>query len=125
MMSSILQSSMEHNLFRITVFTTIFFRNRCNCALSIPLLPRIIIAIILGVVAGSFVPGEWLRVFATFNGIFSQLLGFLIPLIIIGLVTPAIADIGRYEGRSAMAGWMTDNGPYYACEWTLDGVVEQ
>lgn len=37
---------------------------------------------------------------------------------------PAIADIGRYEGRSAMAGWMTDNGPYYACEWTLDGVVE-
>lgn len=38
---------------------------------------------------------------------------------------PAIADIGRYEGRSAMAGWMTDNGPYYACEWTLDGVVEQ
>lgn len=39
---------------------------------------------------------------------------------------PAIADIGRYEGPvSAMAGWMTDNGPYYACEWTLDGVVEQ
>ena len=28
MMSSILQSSMEHNLLRITVFTTIFFQNR-------------------------------------------------------------------------------------------------
>ena len=67
--------------------------------LHLPLLPRIIIAIILGVVAGSFVPGEWLRVFATFNGIFSQLLGFLIPLIIIGLVTPAIADIGESAGR--------------------------
>lgn len=38
---------------------------------------------------------------------------------------PVIADIGRYEGPvSAMTGWMTDNGPYYACEWTLDGVVE-
>ena len=39
---------------------------------------------------------------------------------------PAIADISRYEGRPADGkdGWMTDNGPYYACEWTPDGVVE-
>lgn len=39
---------------------------------------------------------------------------------------PAIADISRYEGRPADGkdGWMTDNGPYYACEWTLDGIVE-
>ena len=43
---------------------------------------------------------EWLaRVFMTFNGIFSQFLGFLIPLIIVGLVTPAIAELGRGAGK--------------------------
>jgi len=59
------------------------------------LLPRIIVAIILGVVIGQVLPLAWVRLFVTFNYLFSQFLGFLIPLIIIGLVTPAIADIGR------------------------------
>lgn len=67
--------------------------------LRLGLLPRIIIAIVLGVVAGSVLPMWAVRVFATFNGIFSQFLGFMIPLIIIGLVAPAIADIGRGAGR--------------------------
>ena len=40
-----------------------------------------------------------MRVFTTFNYVFSQFLGFLIPLIIIGLVIPAIADIRRSAGR--------------------------
>ena len=35
----------------------------------------------------------------TFNGIFSEFLGFIIPLIILGLVTPAIADIGKEAGK--------------------------
>lgn len=63
------------------------------------LLPRVIIAIVLGVLLGEFLPMSLVRVSATFNGIFSQFLGFMIPLIIIGLVTPAIADIGRGAGR--------------------------
>lgn len=43
---------------------------------------------------------EWLaRTFSTFNSIFSEFLGFLIPLIIVGFVTPAIADIGKDAGR--------------------------
>ena len=58
-------------------------------------LPRIFAAIILGVVIGQVLPLAWVRLFVTFNYLFSQFLGFLIPLIIIGLVTPAIADIGR------------------------------
>ena len=66
---------------------------------KIGLLPRIIIAIILGVLTGNVLPEMWVRVFVTFNYVFSQFLGFLIPLIIIGLVTPAIADIGRGAGR--------------------------
>ena len=63
------------------------------------LLPRIAIAIVLGILIGNVLPLQWVRVFVTFNYVFSQFLGFLIPLIIIGLVTPAIADIGRAAGR--------------------------
>ena len=63
------------------------------------LLPRIAIAIVMGIVIGNVLPEGWVRVFVTFNYVFSQFLGFLIPLIIIGLVTPAIADIGRSAGR--------------------------
>ena len=66
---------------------------------KIGLLPRIIIAIVMGILIGNVLPEAWVRVFVTFNYVFSQFLGFLIPLIIIGLVTPAIADIGRSAGR--------------------------
>jgi Na+/H+-dicarboxylate symporter len=66
---------------------------------KIGLLPRIIIAIILGILIGNVLPEGWVRIFVTFNYVFSQFLGFLIPLIIIGLVTPAIADIGKAAGR--------------------------
>ena len=63
------------------------------------LLPRIVIAIVIGVLLGNVLPEAWVRIFVTFNDLFSQFLGFLIPLIIIGLVTPAIADIGHSAGR--------------------------
>ena len=63
------------------------------------LLPRIIIAIVMGILIGNVLPEAWVRIFVTFNDVFSQLLSFLIPLIIIGLVVPAIADIGRSAGR--------------------------
>ena len=67
------------------------------------LLPKIIIAIVCGVVFGMFLPGEVVRVFLTFNGIFSQFLGFLIPLLILGLVAPAISDIGQGAGKMLLA----------------------
>ncbi len=63
------------------------------------LLPRVLIAIALGVLLGLVAPAWCVRVFLTFNAIFSQLLGFLIPLIILGLVTAAIGDIGKSAGR--------------------------
>ena len=66
---------------------------------KIGLLPRIVIAIVMGVLIGNVLPEAWVRIFVTFNDLFSQFLGFLIPLIIIGLVVPAIADIGRSAGR--------------------------
>lgn len=70
---------------------------------KIGLLPKIIIAIVCGVVFGMFLPGEVVRVFLTFNGIFSQFLGFLIPLLILGLVAPAISDIGQGAGKMLLA----------------------
>lgn len=63
------------------------------------LLPRILIAIVLGIAIGYVAPMWFARIMATFNAIFSQFLGFMIPLIIVGFVTPAIADIGGRAGK--------------------------
>ena len=67
--------------------------------IKISLLGKIILAICIGIGIGIFAP-EWIvRTFNTINGIFSQFLGFIIPLIIVGLVTPAIGDIGNKAGK--------------------------
>ena len=63
------------------------------------LLPRIVTAIVMGILIGNILPEAWVRIFVTFNYVFNQFLEFLIPLIIIGLVTSAIADIGKAAGR--------------------------
>ena len=67
--------------------------------IKIGLLGKIIIAIALGIGIGMFSPDWMVRIFLTFNGIFSQFLGFAIPLIIVGLVAPAISDIGNKAGK--------------------------
>ncbi len=67
--------------------------------IKIGLLARIVIAIILGIAIGTFFPAPLVRIFVTFNGIFSEFLNFSIPLIIVGLVTVAIADIGKGAGK--------------------------
>lgn len=65
----------------------------------IGLLGKIVIAIASGIGAGIAAPAWLVRIFLTFNGIFSQFLSFAIPLIILGLVTTAIADIGKTAGK--------------------------
>ena len=67
----------------------------------IGLLPRILIAITLGILLGLFSPDIPVRLFVTFNGLFSQFLGFLVPLIILGLVTPAIVNVEAESGAGA------------------------
>ena len=65
-------------------------------------LAAIVLALVLGSIkiGGSpFIPQAAGRIFATFSDLFSQFLSFAIPLIIIGLVTPAIADLGRGAGK--------------------------
>lgn len=63
------------------------------------LLGKILIAIAVGIALGFVAPAWIVRIFVTFNSIFSQLLGFAVPLIILGLVTTAISDIGKGAGR--------------------------
>ena len=66
---------------------------------------RILIAIAVGVGLGyaaihtgaAGVAG--VRVFKTFNVLFAQVLKFIVPLLILGLVTPAIANAGKGAGK--------------------------
>ncbi len=65
----------------------------------IPLLGWILLAIVLGVALGPVMP-KWLGdVFLTYNSIFSGFLGFAVPLLIFGLITPAIAELGQGAGK--------------------------
>ena len=66
---------------------------------KIGLLGKILIAIALGIGVGLIAQPWMVRTMLTFNGIFSEFLGFAIPLIILGLVTPAISDIGNTAGK--------------------------
>ena len=63
------------------------------------LLPKVLIAIALGVVCSFFFP-DWLtRCFITVNSIFSNFLGLFIPIIILGLIAPGIFELGKGAGR--------------------------
>ncbi len=63
------------------------------------LLPRVVLAILAGIGCGFFLPDWVTRIALTFNAIFGQFLNFVIPLLILGLVAPGIADLGRSAGR--------------------------
>ena len=63
------------------------------------LLAWIVLAIIAGYVCSLFFP-DWLaRVFVTFNGLFSNFLGFFVPVLIFALIAPAIAGLGKGAGK--------------------------
>jgi len=63
------------------------------------LLPRIAVAIVLGIALGAFMPTPVVRGVNTFVAAFDQFIKFMVPLIILGLVAPAIAETGRGAGR--------------------------
>lgn len=88
------------------------------------LLPKIIVAIILGICLGMFTPETPVRIFVTFNGLFSEFLGFLIPLIIVGLVTPAIAEIGKGAGKMLLVTAMLAYGATIFSGFLTYGVGE-
>ncbi|HZJ73514.1 MAG TPA: dicarboxylate/amino acid:cation symporter [Perlabentimonas sp.] len=63
------------------------------------LLFKVFLAIVFGTIFGLYLPESVNRIFATFNALFSQFLNFAIPLIIMGLIMPAISDLGRGAGK--------------------------
>ena len=63
------------------------------------LLPKVLIAIALGIVCSLFFPDGLTRVFITVNSIFSNFLGLFIPIIILGLIAPGIFELGKGAGR--------------------------
>ena len=63
------------------------------------LLILILIGIVAGIVCGWFFNEPLTRCFVTFNSLFSNFLGFCIPLIILGFVAPAISDLGGRAGK--------------------------
>ena len=69
------------------------------------LIPKLIIAIILGLLFGNFMPEVFIRILATFNSLFGNFLNFIIPLIILGFVVCGIADLGGSAGK--MLGFTT------------------
>lgn len=99
--------------------------------IKLGLLPLIIIAMGAGICAGMIFP-DWLsRVFITFNGIFSGFLDFIIPLLIIGFVAPAISDIGRGAGRmlafTAILAYVATISAglfaYFCCDWAFPSLI--
>lgn len=65
----------------------------------LPLLVKVIIALILGIICSNFFPVWLSRIFITFNSLFENYLNFVIPLLILGLVAPGIADLGKGAER--------------------------
>ena len=100
--------------------------------MKLGLLPRIIIAIALGIVCGLFFPGWIVRIFLTVNSLFGNFLNFIIPLLILGLVAPGIADLGKGAGRLLLITALLGDGftvfsgffTYFTCDlsypWLLN-----
>ena len=60
---------------------------------------KVLIAIVCGALLGLVAPDVMVRIFKTFNVLFAQLLKFIVPLLVLGLVTPAIAGLGKGAGK--------------------------
>ena len=109
-----------------------FRRRKLNLKLKWGLLPQVILAIMAGIICGLFVPTWFVRAVLTFNGLFSNFLGFIIPLLIVGLVAPGIAELGRNAGKllfitAALAyGFTLASGffSYGVASWTFPYVLD-
>lgn len=67
--------------------------------IKLGLLPKVIIAIALGVAGGFILPDWAVRVFVTTNSLISNFIGMFIPILILGLVSSGIADLGKGAGK--------------------------
>lgn len=96
------------------------------------LLPRVLVAMAAGIGAGYVAPEWFARLCATFNSAFGEFLGFIIPLLIVGFVASAIAEIGRNAGKMLVvtaliayvmtfaSGMMS----YFVSDWSFPGIIK-
>lgn len=92
--------------------------------IHIPLLGKIIIAIVLGIACSYVFPISVIRIFVTFNGLFSSFLGFILPFLIIALVAPGIFELKDKAGKlllitaiiAYISTWLAGILSYYTCE---------
>ena len=63
------------------------------------LVPKLIIAIILGILIGRFMPLWFCRVVVTVSSLFGTFLKFVIPLLILAFVSMGIADLSQGAGK--------------------------
>lgn len=66
---------------------------------EIGLVPKLIIAIVIGILIGQFLPENVCRFVVTLSGIFGSFLKFVIPLMILAYVTMGIADLSQGAGK--------------------------
>lgn len=69
--------------------------------INLGLIPRIILAIIIGIIIGQigFIPPSLIRILVTLADLFSSFLNFVIPLMIVALITKGIADLTEGAGK--------------------------
>ena len=66
---------------------------------NVGLVPKMLLAILLGVLAGRYMPEWFIRIAITFSSIFGSFLAFIIPLMILAFVTKGISDLGDGAGK--------------------------
>ena len=66
---------------------------------SFGLIPKLIIAIILGILVGLYLPDMVTRIAITFTKIFGAFLNFIIPFMILAFVGKGIADLSEGAGK--------------------------
>lgn len=60
---------------------------------------KLLVGIIVGIVLGLFVPENVMSVIVSLKNILSQLINFIVPLIIIGFIAPSITKLGSNASR--------------------------
>lgn len=71
--------------------------------IKLGLFPKVLIAIVVGSLLGLVAPDVLVRILKTFNVLFAQILKFIVPLLVLGLVTPSVANLGKGAGKMLVA----------------------
>lgn len=67
------------------------------------LIPKLIIAIILGTIAGQIIPEFGVQIILTVTGMFGKFLNFIIPLMILAFVSKGISELAEGAGKLLLA----------------------